>query len=320
MKIAEVIPLHKGKAKYLTNNYRPISLLITVSKILEKIVYKRTYDHLEHNNQLYKSQYGFHSKHSCKNAVSELVGDIFKANDCNKYTVSVFLDLSKAFDTLEHSILFTKLNKYGIRGTCLDWFKSYLHERSLRIKCRTSNACKEIKSSTHQVEYGAPQGSCLGPLLFLIFTNDLYLNLLHTNCILFADDATLYINRKKLSFAKWCMEEDLKTLHDWFNANKLTLNLNKTVSMLFKRNKTTNKLDLEVGNITIPQVPETKFLGVWLDSGLNWNKHINMLETKVKQNKYLLQCSSNMLDIPTKCLVYFSHIYSHLRYCILVGK
>ena len=141
---------------------------------------------------------------------------------------------------------------------------------------------------------------------------------MHTNCILFADDTTLYISHKKLSFAKWCMEKYLKILHDWFNANKLTLNLNKTVSMLFKRNKITNNLNLEVGNISIPQVPETKFLGVWLDSGLNWNKHINALETKIKQNKYLLQCSSNILDIPTKCLVYFSHMYSHLRYCILI--
>ena len=318
MKIAEVIPLYKGKEKYLSSNYRPISLLITISKILEKIVYKRTYDHLEQTNQLYKSQYGFRTKHSCENAVSELVGEIIKSNDSNKYTISVFLDLSKAFDTLEHKILFTKLDRYGIRGPCLDWFKSYLNERSLRIKCRTSDSSNEQKSTLHQVEYGAPQGSCLGPLLFLIFTNDLYLNVVHTNCILFADDTTLYISHKKLSYAKWCMEEDLKTLHDWFNANKLTLNLNKTVAMLFSRNKTQKIIDLKVGSMAIPQVPETKFLGVWLDSGLNWNKQINMLENKIKQNKHLLQCSANMLDLPTKRLVYFSHIYSHIRYCILI--
>ena len=180
---------------------------------------------------------------------------------------------------------FTKLERYGIRGTCLDWFKSYLHERSLRLKCRTSDSSKELKSTLHQVGYRAPQGSCLGPLIFLIFTNDLYLNLMHTNCILFADDTTLYISHKKLSYAKWCMEEDLKTLQDWYNANKLTLNLNKTVSMLFKRNKTNKNLNLGVGNIVIPQVPETKFLGVWLDSSLNYhmiiNYHIIMEQTRL---------------------------------------
>ena len=167
MKIAEVIPLYKCKEKHLSSNYRPISLLITISKILEKYVYKRMYDHLEQTKQLYKSQYGFHTKHSCVNAVSELVGEIVKANDSNKYTISVFLDLSKAFNTLKHKILFTKLEQYGISGPCLDWFKSYLGKRSLQIKCHTSDSSNEQKSALHQVEYGAPQGSCLGPLLFL---------------------------------------------------------------------------------------------------------------------------------------------------------
>ena len=100
-------------------------------------MYKRTYGHLEKNEQLYKSQYGFRSNHSCEHAVSELVGEVLKANDCNKYTISVFLDLSKAFDTLRHTILYSKLERYGIRGTCLDWYKSYLSERSLKLKCRT---------------------------------------------------------------------------------------------------------------------------------------------------------------------------------------
>ena len=233
MKIAEVIPLYKGKERFLSNNYRPILLLITLSKLLEKLIYKRTYDHLEQTGQLYKSQYGFRSKHSCENAVSELVGEIIKANDKNKYTLSVFLDLSKAFDTLDHHILFSKLERYSIRGNCLDWFKSYLSGRSLRTKCRTADNDLVVKSNLDQVEYGTPQGSCLGPLIFLIFTNDLYLNLIHTNSILFADDTTLYFSHRNLSYAKWCIEEDLKILVDWFCANKLTLNLDKTVAMLF---------------------------------------------------------------------------------------
>ena len=169
MKIAEITPLHKVKEKYLSNNYRPISLLITLSKLLEKIIYKQMYNHLERTNQLYKSQCGFRSKHSCGNAISELVGEIVKSNDKNKFMISVFLDLSKAFDTLDHKILYSKLERYGIRGNYLDWFKSYLTHQSLRMKCRASDTDKIVKSKLHQVGYGTPQGSCLGPQIFLIF-------------------------------------------------------------------------------------------------------------------------------------------------------
>ena len=318
MKNSETIALHKSKEKHIVGNYRPISLLITVSKLLEKVVYKRTYSHLECNNQLYKSQYGFRSKHSCENAVSELVGEIMKANDQNKYSISVFLDLSKAFDTLDHKILYAKLERYGIRGICMNWFKSYLTDRKLRFKCRTSDSSKEIKSEWHQVDVGTPQGSVLGPLIFLIFNNDIYLNLQFTNSILFADDTTLYYSHKNLKYLKWCIEEDLKILQDWFHANKLTLNLGKTVAMLFNRRQIKDKVNLTVGGIAIPQVNETKFLGVWLDNRLNWNKHLSMLERKVKQNRHLLKGAKNMLNCSTKRLVYFSHIFSHIKYCILI--
>ena len=320
MKNAETIPLYKSKSKKLVENYRPISLLITCSKLLEKVIYKRTYNHLDHNNQLYKSQYGFRSKHSCENAVSELVGEILKANDCNKYSISVFLDLSKAFDMLDHKILYSKLERYGIRGKCIDWFKSYLSDRKLRLKCRTADSSKEIKSNWHHVDVGAPQGSCLGPLIFLIFVNDLHLNLLHTNSILFADDTTLYYSHKNLNYLKWCIEEDLQSLQDWFNSNKLTLNLSKTVAMLFHRNKTktAQKINLKVGGVNVPQVNETKFLGIWIDNNLSWNKHLSILERKIKQNRHLLKNAKNLINCSTKRLVYFSHIYSHISYCILI--
>ena len=117
----------------MVTNYRPISLLITVSKILEKVVYVRVYNFLVETDQLYQSQYGFRSGHSCQNAISELVGTILKNQEENKLTIGVFIDLSKAFDTLSHDILLRKLHKYGIRGTALDWFKSYLSDRSMRV-------------------------------------------------------------------------------------------------------------------------------------------------------------------------------------------
>ena len=190
MKYAEVVPLYKGKEKDLSANYRPISLLVTISKILEKIVYKRTYNFLDTSGQLYSSQYGFRSKHSCENAISELIGQIVKGHERQEHTAAIFLDLSKAFDTLDHELLLKKLEIYGIRGTALDWFSSYLMDHSMRVKYQGTN--KPTYSALQKITHGAPQGSCLGPLLFLIFCNDLNLNLTYLSYIQFTDDTTLY--------------------------------------------------------------------------------------------------------------------------------
>ena len=126
MKEAYVVPLHKGKCKYETTNYRPISLLITMSKVLEKIMYKRVCNFLNNNSLIYSSQHGFRNKHSCESAVGELIGNVCKGHEKGKHTLTIFLDLSKEFDTLSHNILFRKFQKYGIQGQALEWFRSYL--------------------------------------------------------------------------------------------------------------------------------------------------------------------------------------------------
>ena len=199
MKRAEVIPLYKGKDMDIMINYRPISLLITLSKLLEKVMYIRLYGFLERNQLLYPSQYGFRSKRSCEQAITELVGYILQSKNHNEHYASVFLDLSKAFDTLELSILLHKLECYGVRGVVLDWFRSYLENKSLVAKI-TTGPNTVVKSDSYKITYGAAQGSCLGPLLFIIFMNDLHLLPLYSNIILFADDTTIFHSHKSIKF------------------------------------------------------------------------------------------------------------------------
>ena len=136
------------------------------------------------------------------------------------YTIALFLDLSKAFDTLKHEILLNKFEIYGIRGVCLDWYRSYLRNRNICVKCKVDITGNVEYSDSYSIEYGTPQGSCLGPLLFLIFCNDINLHLDYMKVIQFADDTTLYLGNKNLRFLQWCVECDVNHIMDWFKANK----------------------------------------------------------------------------------------------------
>ena len=225
--------------------------------------------------------------------------------------------MSKAFDTLSHDILLRKLHKYGIRGTSLDWFKSYLSNRSMRVKIQSSNGKMEY-SSYHHLTYGTPQGSCLGPLLFLIFINDLHYSVSHGTSLLFADDATLLHSHKDLRYLKWTVETDLNSLMDWFKANKLTLNLDKTVCVLFNNKTKTKELTLDIGTYKLHNSEIVKFLGVWIDDKMTWTKHMSTLMVKLKQNIHLLKLSNKFLTKETKKLICYAHIYSHLTYGILI--
>ena len=318
MKLAEIIALHKSKDRELCSNYRPISLLITISKVLEKIVYKRVYNFLNSTNQIYEKQYGFRAKHSCENAVSDLVGELVKNIQDKKYTVTLFLDLSKAFDTLEYKVIFHKMHKYGIRGTALNWFKNYLTNRQLRVKINPGEHGTNIISDSFPVTYGNPQGSCLGPLIFLIFCNDLSNSLMHSTCIQFADDTTIYCSSKNLRYLKWQIMEDLNSISDWFKANKLTLNLNKTNYMVFnpKPNEDIN-ITIHFEYTALPRVHNTKFLGIWIDDQLNWKCHLTHLQLKLKSNLCLLRKSKNLLLPTTKIVLYYAQIFSHLNYGII---
>ena len=318
MKNADVSPLYKSKLECEPNNYRPISLLLTISKILEKLIYQRTYKFMEATGQIYNSQYGFRSQHSCENAVSELLSEIIKGLQNGHYTIALFLDLSKAFDTLEHEVLLEKMHRYGIRGNVLNWYRSYLFNRKIRVKCQVASSGRLEYSDYRTVNFGTPQGSCLGPLIFLIFTNDLQKHLHHCSSILFADDTTLYKAHRNLKYLKWSIQDDMNTLTDWFMANKLTLNIDKTICMLFQPNGSCQEIELEIDNIKIKSSKETKFLGLWLDHHLSWSTHIRNLITKLKRNQCLLKHGRRLMTENCLKMIYFSHIQSHITYGLVL--
>ncbi len=308
MKLAEVVPLYKSKRKDLVENYRPVSLLPVLSKVLERIIYKRLYSFLCNRALLFESQYGFRNNHSTIDAVLELGGQILKGFEHKEYTLGVFLDLSRAFDSVPHGTLLSKLNHYGIRGKAHNWFSSYLKNRKMYVRY-------DGKSKVQNLEYGVPQGSVLGPLLFILLTNDLANALTVCKSVLFADDTTLYLTNKNLKYILEKVRYDMCTLIDWFKANKLTLHLGKTNFILFKPKSSPDvNIDLTVGNISISRVKHTKFLGLIIDENFSWENHGIHIANKVSKNLYMLRSVRNFVPSYSLQTLYYSYIHSIITY------
>ena len=185
LKVAKIVPIFKKDNPHLTGNYRPISLLPVISKVFEKVVFSQLYSYFDQNGLLYKSQYGFRKGHSCEFAAMEVTDKIFQSLDKKKLPIALFLDFSKAFDTINHSILLNKLKHYGINGTALKWFSSYLTNRKQFVLYK-GKMSKETTITT-----GVPQGSILGPLLFIIYINDIAKITNKFKFTIYADDTTL---------------------------------------------------------------------------------------------------------------------------------
>ena len=315
MKLADIVPIYKSKDRLSCTNYRPVSLLPVVSKVLERIIYKRLYHHLLTNDLLYNSQYGFRNKHSTANAVTEFVGKVLYGFEREECTLGVFLDLSKAFDTIDHAILLDKLEKYGIRGLANSWFKSYLGNRWQQVKYTN-----KTRSDPLPVRCGVPQGSVLGPLLFILYTNDIYMCLKSCSCILFADDTTVYITGKDQAHISKLMMEDMAELTDWFRANKLSLNLNKTNAIFFRPKgvQLNHGSYLKFGDEVIEFVSETKFLGITIDEHLTWLKQITKVRLKISSALFMLRNVRNLVSSEIKRMLYMSLLNSHIVYGLLI--
>ena len=214
-KIAKVIPVHKKGDMLLCNNYRPISLLSVFSKIYEKCIYQRLYSFLCQYNLIYKKQFGFRAKHSTNHALISLLETVKMFLDNDELVCGIFIDLQKAFDTVDHEILLDKMHHYGVRGVANDWFCSFLTGRKQYV------TIAGVKSDSCQIKCGVPQGSTLGPLLFLIYINDL--RSVFSQCIVhhFADDTNLVFSSKKLNTIQTVVNFELKKLVTWLAANKL---------------------------------------------------------------------------------------------------
>ena len=281
---------------------------------MEKIIYKRVYTFLTTTGQISESQYGFRANHSCEHAVAHVIGSILKSLENKKSTITVMLDLSKAFDTIEHSIMLQKLELFGVRGVCLKWFNSYLENRRMRVKCDVTSSHNKVTSDYHTVNYGTLQGSCLGRLIFLIFVNDMQLHLTEVDCVQFADDTTILFSHRNEIYLQYCIERELNVLSDWFKANKLTLNVDKSVFLLFNHSGRRHIHQLKLGEKLIMRVTNTKFLGTWIDDHLNWKTHMSKLLGKLKCGLGMLQRSKALLSKRAMKLLYFGQIHSHLCY------
>ena len=262
-----VTPIYKANDPQLFSNYRPVSVLPMISKIFERIMYNRLMDYLNKYNILCKTQFGFRNKYSTYMALIQLMEKISDAIDKGEYVLGVFIDFSKAFDTINHDILIDKLQHYGIRGVPLDWITSYLSNRAQKVKYNN------IESSLRPVHCGVPQGSILGPLLFFfyIYINDLAFLSDKIYSLLYADDTSMFISGPKIHQIQNVMNEHLQIVSDWLKANKLSLNVGKTNYMVFA-NKEFNaeEMVITIEGTSISITKSTKFLGVFIDDKLTW--------------------------------------------------
>ena len=316
-KEAKVTPLHKNGPQEEVNNYRPISILPVLSKVLEKHVHESLMDFLHGNNLLHKTQSGFRAQHSCETALVNMIDLWLNAIDNGKMAGVVLVDFKKAFDLVDHQILINKMEIYGIKDEALMWFDSYLTNRKQLVSVHNN------MSDFKQISCGIPQGSILGPLLFLLFINDLPLYTDKVSTDLYADDTTLYNVQDSIEQIENNLQSALNSLHIWCKNNGMILNSSKTKVMLVttkqkRQGLNTDNLDLNFNNESLNMISNDKILGVYVDNNLTWTDHIKHLTKKIASNIWLLSKIKKFLPQAHRVQFYKSYIQPHIDFCNIV--